>query len=85
MIHHKDAFGPFSSGPFGCIGKNLALMEIRLLTTELVRKYRVGLGEGEDGERLLRGSTDHFHYGVGGSYACVRGEVRGLREGRRGL
>lgn len=32
-VKHKDAFAPFSMGPFGCIGKNLALMELRTLTT----------------------------------------------------
>ncbi|SMR57319.1 unnamed protein product [Zymoseptoria tritici ST99CH_1E4] len=32
-VKHKDAFAPFSMGPMGCIGKNLALMELRTLTT----------------------------------------------------
>lgn len=64
MVHHKDAWNPFSSGPFGCIGKNLAMMEVRLLTTELVLKYDAKLAEGEDGDNLLYKSTDHFTMGL---------------------
>lgn len=60
LILHKDAFIPFSTGPFGCIGKNLAYMEMRTLTAQIVMKFDVSLAPGEDGERLLRGSRDHF-------------------------
>lgn len=88
MIKHKDAFAPFSIGPFGksagcsqpstqprdrqyltnlsgCIGKNLALMEIRLLTTQLVMLFDVSFAPGEDGQRLLEKTTDHFTLGLG--------------------
>jgi cytochrome P450 len=65
MVKHKDAWSPFSTGPFGCIGKNLALMEIRLLTTELLLRYDVRLAEGEDGSKLLKGTRDHFTLGLG--------------------
>ena len=64
-MRHKDAFAPFSTGPYGCIGKNLAYMEIRLLTAQLVRKFDVTLAPGETGERLLMGSKDHFTMGLG--------------------
>ncbi|KAJ0414329.1 cytochrome P450 [Aspergillus carlsbadensis] len=59
LIKHKDAFAPFSTGPYGCIGKNLALIEIRLLAAHLIRKFDVEFAPGEDGEDLLR-SHDHF-------------------------
>lgn len=65
MIKHKDAFAPFSIGPFGCIGKNLALMELRTLTTELVLRYNVSLAPGEDGHRLLFNTLDHFTVDLG--------------------
>jgi cytochrome P450 len=64
LIKHKDAFQPFSSGPFGCIGKNLALMEIRLLTTQLVTLFDVEFAPGETGKALLEKSTDHFTMGL---------------------
>ena len=75
MVKHKDAWGPFSSGPFGCIGKNLALLEIRLLSTELILKYDVKLAEGEHGEKLLMKSTDHFTMGLGDLILVFEGRM----------
>ena len=60
MIKHKDAFAPFSMGPFGCIGKSLALVELRTVTARLVTRFDVGLAPGEDGTRLLQNTRDHF-------------------------
>ena len=60
MIKHKDAYAPFSIGPFGCIGKNLALTELRTLTARLVLEFNVKLAPGEDGSRLMRKTLDHF-------------------------
>lgn len=60
MIKHKDAFAPFSMGPFGCIGKSVALMELRTVTTRLVKKFDMALAPGEDGQRLLYATRDHF-------------------------
>lgn len=47
-------------GPFGCIGKNLALIELRTLTARLVLAYDMKLAPGEDGNRLLYKTLDHF-------------------------
>ena len=62
---HKDAWGPFGTRPYGCIGKNLAYLEIRLLTANLIRKFDVSLAPGEDGTKLLKESKDHFTLGLG--------------------
>ncbi|KAL2835988.1 cytochrome P450 [Aspergillus pseudoustus] len=59
LIKHKDAWVPFSAGPAGCIGKNLALMEMRLMTAHLVSAYDISFAPGEDGSELLK-SQDHF-------------------------
>ncbi|KAL3478255.1 cytochrome P450 [Aspergillus californicus] len=59
LIKHPDALVPFSTGPAGCIGKNLALMEMRLMTAHLVTNFDVGFAPGEDGTELLN-SEDHF-------------------------
>ena len=64
MIRRPDAFAPFSIGPFGCIGKNLAYMEIRLLTAQLIMQFDVTLAPGEDGSTLLQKSRDHFTMGL---------------------
>ena len=60
MVKHKDAFAPFSAGPMGCIGKNLAMSELRTTTTKLVLKFDFKLADGEDGERLMHQTRDHF-------------------------
>ncbi|KIX00842.1 uncharacterized protein Z518_09907 [Rhinocladiella mackenziei CBS 650.93] len=65
LMFHRDAFAPFSTGPYACIGKNLAYMEIRLLTAQLVRRFDVSLAPGETGQKLLGESKDHFTMGLG--------------------
>nr|POE87438.1 tryprostatin b 6-hydroxylase [Quercus suber] len=60
MIRHSAAYAPFSMGPYGCIGKNLALTEIRTLTAKLLLKYEVAFAPKEDGRRLLFETLDHF-------------------------
>jgi cytochrome P450 len=61
----KDVWHPFSIGPMGCIGKNLAMMEVRLLTANILRKFDVKLADGEDGNELLYHTHDHFTLGLG--------------------
>lgn len=65
MITNREAFAPFSIGPMGCIGKNLALLELRMLTAQLVLRFDVEFAEGEDGKRLLEETRDHFTLGLG--------------------
>lgn len=65
MIRHKEAFAPFSMGPFGCIGKNLAYMELRTLTARILLEYDFKLAPGEDGTRLLTKMKDHFTVDMG--------------------
>lgn len=63
LIKNKDAWVPFSIGPYGCIGKNLAYMEIRTLTALLISSFDIVLAPGEDGHALLH-SVDHFTIGL---------------------
>ncbi|EME82006.1 uncharacterized protein MYCFIDRAFT_215553, partial [Pseudocercospora fijiensis CIRAD86] len=64
-VKHKDAFAPFSMGPFGCIGKNLALMELRTLTARIITTFDAKLAPGEDGSRILGKTKDHFTVDLG--------------------
>lgn len=64
LIKHKDGFQPFSSGPYGCIGKNLAYMEIRTITAQIIDQFDVKLAPGEDGSGLLFKTVDHFTLGL---------------------
>lgn len=60
MVKRKDAFAPFSLGPNSCVGKQLALMELRTVVAYLVTAFDVKFAPGEDGTRLLNDSKDFF-------------------------
>jgi cytochrome P450 len=64
MVKHKDAFQSFNSGPYGCIGKSLALMEIKTVTAQLLDEFDVKLADGEDGKQLMEDTIDHFTLGL---------------------
>jgi tryprostatin B 6-hydroxylase len=52
MIRNKKAFMPFSQGRYSCVGKNVALAELRYITAMLVSKYQIQFSEGEKGDRV---------------------------------
>jgi hypothetical protein len=54
-----------SSGPYGCIGKQLALMELRAVTCLLVRRFDVRFAPDEDGSSLINKSVDAFTLRMG--------------------
>lgn len=64
LVKDKDAFQPFSLGPYNCIGKNVAYTELRTLTAQMVMKFNIALAPGEDGSKLMSESNDHFTLGL---------------------
>ncbi|KAF4546295.1 Cytochrome p450 protein [Lasiodiplodia theobromae] len=74
-VRNEKAFAPFSLGPYGCIGRPLALMELRLVIARVLAVFEVGLAEGEDGRALLEGSRDHFTLECGALRLCFRERV----------
>jgi len=44
----------------GCIGKPLALMELRCVLAKLLMAFDVSLAPGEDGTDLIQKGRDHF-------------------------
>lgn len=60
MVKNSRAFAPFSLGPYGCIGKGLALMELRTIVTLLVTQFDVEFAPGEDGRAFIEESKDVF-------------------------
>lgn len=48
------------TGRYNCIGKNLALAELRFVTALLVIKYDVSFAEGEDGKFVDGDLMDQF-------------------------
>jgi cytochrome P450 len=44
----------------GCIGKPLALMELRTVLTKLIMAFDVDFAPGDDGSDLISKGRDHF-------------------------
>ena len=53
MILTEDAFNPFSTGAYACVGKNFALMEMRLLIATIVRNFEFKLAPEDEGSSLF--------------------------------
>ncbi|KAG7133055.1 Cytochrome monooxygenase FCK2 like protein [Verticillium longisporum] len=58
----KDAsvFAPFSVGRYSCVGKQLGLMELRFVTSQILRKYDVGFAKDFDPSTFPAGLQDTF-------------------------
>lgn len=67
----------FFSGPFNCIGKQLALMELRTVVSLLVSRFDVHLAPGEDGSALIKGSKDAFTLRMGDLRLVFKERVNG--------
>lgn len=53
------------SGPYGCVGKHLALLEIRVVLTEIVDKYTIEFAPDEDCSIMFGQLQDVFTAGPG--------------------
>lgn len=40
-LEHPNAFTPFSGGPHNCIGQHMAMMEVRIALSEILKRYRL--------------------------------------------
>ena len=63
FTHDGNAFIPFSIGPASCVGKNLALLELRGLFCSLVQKFDFRPQQGFSLESWEEGVTDIFIMG----------------------
>ena len=54
----KELFMPFSKGTRACLGKSLALMELKLITATLLRDFTVSLAPSCTEDSMIM--TDHF-------------------------
>ena len=50
----------FPIGPYNCVGKSLALMEIRGVTSRILQRYDVSLAPGQTREEFYGGLVDGF-------------------------
>ncbi|KXJ87901.1 cytochrome P450 [Microdochium bolleyi] len=60
LVLNKNAWFPFSIGKFSCIGKQLALNELRTVIAKVLLNFDVALAPGETGRELLEESKDMF-------------------------
>ncbi|KAF8640282.1 hypothetical protein AX16_010177 [Volvariella volvacea WC 439] len=62
-----DAFIPFSTGPMNCVGKNLAVMEMRMMVCLMLKTFDMQLEKGYD--------TRVWHDQVQDYFITVRGKL----------
>ncbi|PYI01926.1 benzoate 4-monooxygenase cytochrome P450 [Aspergillus sclerotiicarbonarius CBS 121057] len=60
MVRNRAAYAPFGTGHHSCLGRFLAMDEMRLVTARLVKKYHFRMPPGETGECVLRDMRDQF-------------------------
>ena len=70
LVLNKKSYMPFGIGPYGCVGKQLALNEIRTVVAKLVLGFDVRFAEGENGRRILEETQDFFVLGLGDLELC---------------
>ena len=51
---------PFNVGAYGCVGKQLAYMELRTVLAKMLLEFDVQFAPGEDGTRLMKKTKDFF-------------------------
>lgn len=65
FVHNPNAYVPFSFGPANCVGKNLALQEMRILVCHMMQKLNMRFEEGWDPLEWERNLEDRMVYKTG--------------------
>ncbi|KAL4952094.1 cytochrome P450 [Aspergillus filifer] len=65
LTRNEEAFFPFQLGRYGCVGKQLALMEMRLVLARMVWEFDITFAPCETGEAFDRDVQDTFTFTVG--------------------
>jgi len=60
MIRDRRAFAPFGVGRTSCVGKGLAITELRMVTASLLSTFRISFGPGDKGEAVERDLRDQL-------------------------
>ncbi|RYP67974.1 hypothetical protein DL769_005621 [Monosporascus sp. CRB-8-3] len=64
LVRDASVFVPFSMGVFNCVGKQLGLMEVRYVASQIVRRFEFGLAAGSQ-------TADAFRAGVTEAFTVV--------------
>lgn len=60
-----SAYLPFQKGGFACVGKPVAIMQLRMLISCVALRYDVGFSPGEDGVDFWDGAKETLTLGIG--------------------
>lgn len=60
LVKDKSVFIPFLTGSYACVGRRLALMEVRRAVAAIICQYDIALGPGQTREGFLNGKIDAF-------------------------
>ena len=63
--HNADAFLSFSFGPRNCVGKNLALLEMKMLVAHMVQRLEMRFADGFDAAAWEPAMRDRFNLVLG--------------------
>ncbi|KAF2131445.1 cytochrome P450 [Dothidotthia symphoricarpi CBS 119687] len=63
LVLNKSAYNPFSTGPYNCVGKALAMMELRSVLGRVISEFDVVLPTDFDSAKYWEGVKDHFTAG----------------------
>ncbi|PLN80575.1 putative cytochrome P450 [Aspergillus taichungensis] len=64
LIANEDAFFPFQLGRYSCVGKQLALMELRGTIARLAYDFDISFADGVDGVSFDTNSKDTFTFTI---------------------
>ncbi|OAA38783.1 cytochrome P450 monooxygenase [Beauveria brongniartii RCEF 3172] len=60
LIKDKSVFIPFLTGSYACVGRRLALMEVRRAVATILRRYDISPGPNQTSKDFLGGKIDAF-------------------------
>ncbi|KAF9261542.1 high nitrogen upregulated cytochrome P450 monooxygenase 2 [Marasmius fiardii PR-910] len=70
--HNTDAFLAFSAGPANCVGRNLAMMEMRIVVCTLMKKFEMEFVKEEMEGRFEETVLDYYTMHVGELWIRLR-------------